>query len=192
MFSFFSISHEKNRFAIRQGAMTLLAVVLFFSSCSTGRKAIRDAQRNIPSDFYHVNSQKLGYRLSGKENPVLIEEAAAWIGVPYRFAGMSRQGADCSGFVWSVYRHVYQLNLPRSTEDMARAGRKIRKRRLSEGDLVFFRINKGRKVSHVGVYLGNNKFIHASTSRGVIVSDLDEPYYSQRFQHGGRVSGGRR
>lgn len=189
MFSLFCVSHEKNHLVIRRGVMTLLVVILFLSSCSPGRKAIRDAQRTIPSDFYHLHSQKLGYRLSGKENPVLIAEAASWIGVPYRYAGVSRQGADCSGFIWSVYRHVYQLNLPRSTEEMARATRKIRKRRLSEGDLVFFRINKGRKVSHAGLYLGNNKFIHASTSRGVIVSDLDEPYYNQRFAHGGRVRG---
>ncbi len=121
MFSFFRFSLENKQSMARQSTMMLLLALVFFSSCSPGRKAIRDAQRTIPSDFYHLHSQRLGYRLSGTENPILIKEAASWIGVPYRYAGTSRQGADCSGFVWSVYRQVYQLNLPRSTEEMAGA-----------------------------------------------------------------------
>jgi len=109
------------------------------------------------------------------------------MGAPYRYGGSTLQGADCSGFVMSVYRQVYGIALPRSTADMARVGRRVSRHRLREGDLVFFKIGKGRKVTHAGIYLGNQRFIHASTSRGVIVSHLSETYYAPRFVHGSRV-----
>ncbi len=136
--------------------------------------------------FYNEYSQKLGFRLSGKENPSLIREVARWTGTPYRYGGTTPAGADCSGFVWKVYRDVFDIELERTTRSMAKETRRVGRSRLQEGDLVFFR-TKGRKISHVGIYLGNNHFIHASSSRGVIVSNLDEAYYSQRFHKGGRV-----
>ncbi len=138
------------------------------------------------ADFYAEFSRILGYSLNGDENPELLREVAGWLGTPYRFGGTTKAGADCSGFAKAVYLKVYGINLERVTVNMAQTSRRIGKRNLREGDLVFFRIN-GRRISHVGIYLSNNKFIHASTSRGVIVSDLDENYYSRNFAFGGRV-----
>lgn len=117
----------------------------------------------------------------------MIAEVATWVGVPYRYGGTTRAGADCSGLVFSVYRNAYQLTLPRTTEDLARHARRIGRRRLEVGDLVFFRTTNRRKITHVGIYLGRDKFIHASTSLGVIVSDLNEPYYARSFSYGGRI-----
>ncbi len=163
------------------------SLILGLSSCHTVRRAADESRRDIAPEFNIYHSDKLGYRLVGTENPLLIREVSSWMGVPHRYGGMNRSGADCSGFVWNVYMNTFEIRLPRSTEGMSGAVRKIRKRRLREGDLVFFR-TMGRKTSHVGIFLSDNKFIHASTSRGVVVNDLNEPYYAKRFVYGGRVS----
>ena len=112
------------------------------------------------------------------------------MGVPYRSGGLTRRGVDCSGFVMNVFREVYGKSLARSSADMLKRNcKKVGRAKLKEGDLVFFRTGRGkRKVpNHVGIYLKNGKFIHASTSRGVIVSSLSEPYYVRTWLTGGRV-----
>ena len=150
------------------------------------RQRARTGVTPAESSFYDEYSGILGYSLNGTENPELLREVAGWLGTPYQYGGTTKAGADCSGFAKEVYLDVYGINLERVTVNMAQSSRRISKRNLREGDLVFFRIN-GRRISHVGIYLSNNKFIHASTSRGVIVSDLDENYYSRNFAFGGRV-----
>ena len=116
----------------------------------------------------------------------LLNAVDEWYGVRYRTGGNTKSGVDCSGFTVAVYAAVYGLALPRVSRDQYRMSRKISTTELQEGDLVFFNTN-GSGVSHVGVYLGNNKFIHASVSRGVMVSGLFEPYYIQRFIGAGRI-----
>lgn len=138
------------------------------------------------ADFYASQSRKLGYTLNGNENPALLTEIAGWLGAPYLYGGTNINGVDCSGLAQAVYRRVYNIDLERVTINMAQRTRRVNRRNLREGDLVFFKINL-RKVSHVGIYISNNKFVHASTSRGVVISDLDENYYSSRFAFGGRV-----
>lgn len=167
--------------------LLVISLVLAFTGCRAQREARLTETVGAGRDFYREFSQKLGYQLNGTENPELIREAASWLGTPHRFGGNTRQGADCSGFVLEVYRLIYNKSLPRSSADMASHTQKLGKSQLQEGDLVFFRTSGGRKVSHVGIYLSNNKFIHASSTRGVIVSDLDEPYYLRTFAQGGRV-----
>ena len=81
---------------------------------------------------------------------------------------------------------MYDIDLERVTVNMAQRTRRVNHRNLREGDLIFFKINN-RNVSHVGIYISNNKFVHASTSRGVIINDLDEAYYKRNFAFGGRV-----
>ncbi len=164
-----------------------LLFVGLFSACSPARHAIRKERASLPADFYHVHSRELGFRLTGKEDPILIAEVTSWLRVPYRNGGTTRVGADCSGFVFSVYRNAHQVELPRTTEGQARLTRRVGRNRLKVGDLVFFRTTSRRKITHVGIYLGGDKFIHASTSRGVIVSDLNETYYANSFRYGGRV-----
>lgn len=116
----------------------------------------------------------------------LLEAVDNWYGVRYRRGGNTQSGVDCSGFTVAVYTAAYGMMLPRVSREQYRISRKISTTELQEGDLVFFNTT-GRGVSHVGVYLGNNKFIHASVSRGVMVSDLFENYYIKRFVGAGRI-----
>jgi lipoprotein Spr len=116
----------------------------------------------------------------------LLEAVDEWYGVRYRVGGNTKTGVDCSGFTVAVFATAYGLAIPRVSREQYRTSRKLSTTELQEGDLVFFNTN-GRGVSHVGVYLGNNKFIHASVSRGVMVNDLFEPYYLKRFVGGGRI-----
>lgn len=119
-------------------------------------------------------------------NKTLLDAVDEWYGVRYRSGGTTKKGVDCSAFALSVYAAAYGITLPRVSREQYRFSRKISTTELQEGDLVFFNTT-GRGVSHVGVYLGNNKFIHASVSRGVMVSDLFETYYMKRFIGAGRI-----
>lgn len=130
----------------------------------------------------------LGVDINLEDNHKLYLEAADWIGTPYRGGGDSKRGTDCSGMVYQIYRKVYRTQVPRNSEELKDKSNKIAKRNLKEGDLVFFSSNRSRKrVAHVGIYLKNGKFIHSSTSWGVIVSRLGEDYYSKHWICGGRI-----
>lgn len=119
----------------------------------------------------------------------LVAEARKWLGVPYRYGGNTRKGVDCSGMVVAVFRDAASLKLPRSSAEQHKYCRDIPSERLEAGDLVFFRTSSKNKVNHVGIYVGDNKIIHASSSRGVIVSDLGEKYYTRHYFSSGRVEG---
>lgn len=138
------------------------------------------------SGFYKKYSEILGVELSGKEDKKLIEAVSGWLGVKYLYGGNTKKGTDCSGMVGSIYKEVYNINLNRSANDQVKNCDPVNKNNLKTGDLVFFKINN-TKVSHVGIYIGRYKFIHASTSKGVIVSNLNEDYYKKYFYSGGRV-----
>lgn len=119
----------------------------------------------------------------------LVAEAGKWLGTPYRYGGHSRSGTDCSGFVMEVYRAAAGLELPRSSREQRKFATPIDFNRLEVGDLVFFSTKgSGGDVSHVGIFIGDNNMIHASTSRGVIVSGLGEKYYQNTYHSSGRVS----
>lgn len=102
-----------------------------------------------------------------------------WQGVPYQLGGSSKRGVDCSAFVQVAYRDVWQHPLPRTTSSQSRVGSEVAFKRAKYGDLVFFKTS--RRTQHVGIYLGNQLFMHASTSKGVIISRLDNPYWASRF-----------
>jgi len=106
-------------------------------------------------------------------------------GVPYRYGGTDKRGFDCSGFTQTVYKNAFSIQLPRTTKTIAKLGRKISKRKLKPGDLVFFR--PSRRYRHVGVFIGSNTFIHSSTSKGIIKSDLDNPYWKKKFRFAKRI-----
>ncbi|MBC7849131.1 MAG: C40 family peptidase [Chitinophagaceae bacterium] len=119
-------------------------------------------------------------------NHRLLTFLESWYGTRYRYGGIDSTGIDCSAFVQSFLVTLYGVMLPRTSQEQFTQCRKIKKSALQEGDLVFFRTQRKKAVSHVGVYLRNNKFAHASTSSGVMISDLDESYYSARFAGAGR------
>ncbi|MEO6613288.1 MAG: C40 family peptidase [Chitinophagaceae bacterium] len=152
------------------------------------------ASRNkaVKADVENASSIQLKYavllntEVESLPSKTLLENVDDWYGVRYRTGGNTKSGVDCSGFTVAVYAAVYGIMLPRVSREQYRISRKISTTDLQEGDLVFFN-TKGNGVSHVGVYLGNNKFIHASVSRGIMVSGLFEPYYLQRYVGGGRI-----
>lgn len=107
--------------------------------------------------------------------------AQGYLGIPYRYGGMSRSGTDCSGLVCMIYRDVAHVKLPRGTGGLRAIGRKVAAGEEHSGDLVFFRRGVIGMVSHVGIYLHDDIFIHASTKKGVIYSSLSDGYYKRNF-----------
>jgi lipoprotein Spr len=130
-------------------------------------------------------SQIMGVALSATSNMKLFHFVYDWIGTPYHFGGESRKGIDCSAFTKELYSEVFNLDIKRSSRDIFSMVNPVGKDDLKEGDLVFFKIHS-RRISHVGIYLGNGRFAHAS-SRGVAISSLDDNYYSRYFYKGGRM-----
>lgn len=110
----------------------------------------------------------------------VVTESYQWIGTPYRYGGNNRRGVDCSGLVNAVFGR-FGVKLPRRARDLARKGRSQDRSDLVPADLVFFANTAGKGITHVGIYLGENRFIHSSTSRGVIISSLDDDYYRRHF-----------
>lgn len=110
----------------------------------------------------------------------VVGESYNWLGTPYRYAGNTKRGIDCSGLVHAVFKK-FDLVLPRRSRDMYGKGRAIKRNQLQPADLVFFANTAGKGISHVGIYVGNDRFIHASTRAGVIVSSLDDPYYTRHY-----------
>ena len=115
----------------------------------------------------------------------LLDQYQEWRGVPYRSGGQSRRGVDCSGFVQLTFRERFGLELPRDTRQQSRLGAPISTRGLQPGDLVFF--NTGQRTQHVGIFIEDGQFLHASTSKGVIISDLDNPYWRKTYWQSRRL-----
>jgi len=119
-------------------------------------------------------------------NDRMLEFIEEWYGTKYRFGGSDKSGIDCSAFVQVFMSTMYSFAMPRMAKDQYLQTYRIKKDNLREGDLVFFHTTR-RGISHVGIYLRNNKFVHASTAGGVTISDLSEGYYADHFVTGGRV-----
>ncbi|MTG96971.1 NlpC/P60 family protein [Myroides sp. BIT-d1] len=119
----------------------------------------------------------------------ILNTAFNYEGVRYRFGGTTYSGIDCSGLVMNAFANT-DLNLPRTSSELAQVGEKIKKNKAQKGDLIFFK-TRGNRISHVGIITevtpNDIKFIHSSTSRGVIVSSINETYYKNRFVQINRV-----
>ncbi|MFN7018048.1 MAG: NlpC/P60 family protein [Fimbriimonadales bacterium] len=129
---------------------------------------------------------ELAARVS-EETPSAVRRALGYLGTRYRYGGSNARGFDCSGFTSYIYRQ-YGISLPHSASAQYRLGRAVSRSELQPGDLVFFR-TRGRRVSHVGIYIGNGKFVHASSARGrVRIDTLDSGYYKQRYVGARRIT----
>jgi cell wall-associated NlpC family hydrolase len=138
---------------------------------------------------YNYQEKNMAYRdsfltkkninLAQVQNQDLLTQIYQWYGVPYRYGGMAKTGTDCAGFVKSVFKAIYNVEIARSATAQYPQCRQV-VGEPHEGDLVFFNI-RGRYLSHVGIYLQNGYFAHAATHSGVIISNLNEPYYKAYF-----------
>jgi cell wall-associated NlpC family hydrolase len=117
---------------------------------------------------------------SGISRDRLLLDAVSFLGVPYKFGGTTKRGIDCSAFTASIYSTSLQRSIPRSTDDQYRVGTPVPKDSLQFGDLVFFNTT-GRTPSHVGLYIEDDLFVHASVTFGVTISSLESTYYKRRF-----------
>lgn len=167
--------------------ISLVLLLILFFSCRSKQEAVL-----LPHDFKGPKelSRLYGVRITPDDNIYLYNAGAHWLGVRHRLGGMNKNGVDCSGFVHIIYKEIYGVKLARTAADMLKRNcKKTSRGKLQEGDLVFFQTGRGKKKkpNHVGIYLKNGRFIHVSTSRGVMVSRLDEPYYMRTWVCGGRV-----
>ncbi|AUC44852.1 Lipoprotein spr precursor [Dickeya solani RNS 08.23.3.1.A] len=115
----------------------------------------------------------------------LLEQYASWKGVRYRLGGDSRKGIDCSGFVQRTFHEQFGMDLPRSSYEQQDIGVQIQRNKLRPGDLVVF--HAGSTGRHMGIYIGNQQFVHASTSIGVTISSMDDNYWKPRYREARRV-----
>lgn len=164
----------------------LLAVLIFVSSCTARRNVSEHTTVKNEDHFIKEYSARLGIPLDNKTNKELIIAVSEWLGVPYKYGGDTKTGTDCSGFVGQVYKKVYNKTTSRSANGLYEEAKKISKNQLKDGDLVFFKINT-TKVGHVGIYLKDGYFIHATTKRGVMVNNLNEDYYAKYYFASGRI-----
>lgn len=152
-----------------------------------------NSTKNISYKSSNYKKKELRERESSKsvsnEAKSVLKEAYSYLGTPYKYGGTSKSGLDCSGLVINAF-DAAGIKMPRISRDQANQGKEIRLREVKEGDLVFFNTS-GSKISHVGIVEkvknGEVFFIHSSTSKGVIVSSLEETYWNKRFVKATRV-----
>lgn len=167
--------------------MRLTAILFFFLLQQSSLAAVNDSdseQQQLQACFIYSNF--FGYNIDTIANYELYNQVRSWYRTPYKYAASSEKGIDCSGFVNEIFRSVYEKKIARSAIEIFQECSPIHNQDMKEGDLVFFKIRK-KRISHVGVYLGGNKFAHASTQQGVIISDLSEDYYKKYFAGAGRI-----
>lgn len=175
---------------LRRGVELFLAFSLFsffIIGCKTNNlPKTTENSRPVKSSVYKKYTAKLGFEVDKSCNLKLLDEVIDWWGTPYKYGGESKSGADCSGFVQMVFLKVYDKKLPRTTKQQYEFCRKVNKHNLKEGDLVFFETGS-KGISHVGIFLKDGRFAHASSSKGVMVNGLEEAYYDKAYRGGGRV-----
>jgi len=158
--------------------LTLIPLLMLLTACS----GVAPVTRHDPASPVTASSTaEIDQTLLAQ----LYRQHQEWQGTPYRIGGQSRRGIDCSGFVQLTYRSHLGVALPRTTGQQVTVGQPIRQSELTTGDLVFFRIDG--KTRHVGIYLEQNRFLHASKSSGVMISSLDSPYWQSAYWKSRRI-----
>lgn len=175
--------------------MPAIAAALLLSACSSMNTSKLD---NAQIEMRAVNDKNsLLLQASQDEFEAMVRNVdvkskimaqyANWKGVRYRLGGETKRGIDCSAFVQRTFREQFGMDLPRSTYEQEYMGKKIQRTKLRPGDLVLFRA--GSTGRHVGIYLGNDRFVHASTSSGVTISNMTDKYWDKRYNGGRRLLG---
>jgi lipoprotein Spr len=175
----------KNRCFLFFISMLMIGFAFIAKGESNTKDTIDEEQTQLQLCFIYSNM--LGFNIDRVENPLLYQGVNDWLGTPYRFSGNSKKGVDCSGLVCVLYKDCYGKDVTGCANDIYKSTHQIKRSDLREGDLVFFRIKK-KRITHVGLYLGHNRFVHASLQNGVIVSNLDDPYYNKYFYRAGRIN----
>ncbi|WP_092512368.1 bifunctional murein DD-endopeptidase/murein LD-carboxypeptidase [Xenorhabdus mauleonii] len=178
------------RYILRLIPAILVAVTL--TACSSPDSKLHNKQ----TETHAVNSQK-HFLLQPSQDEFetlvksldikskLLDQYADWKGVAYRLGGNTKRGIDCSAFVQRTFHDQFGMALPRSTLEQQNIGQTVSRSKLRAGDLVLFKT--GAHMRHVGIYIGNNQFVHASTSSGVMVSKLTDNYWNKRYYGARRV-----
>jgi len=174
--------------------LSLLIISFIAISCGTSKNITSKKITNTKTVTKTENLRNLDSKFDGKVPKSIndiLKDAEKYIGTPYKFGGNTSSGFDCSGFTVKVFEEN-DFKLPRRSSDQAAAGEKIDIKEVKPGDLLFFATAGGSRVSHVGIVhdIGNGgevKFIHASTSKGVIISSLNEKYWNKAYLHAQRV-----
>jgi len=181
-----------------------ITTALLITSCSTRKKVLvgggnrssnnkeilsdASSARNLDLTGSNMDNyaKLMGVSVKDLDNRYLYGFINEWIGSPHRLGGQNKNGIDCSAFVGILYKDVYSKIIPRTSRDMREVVKGKREGRLKEGDLVFFSFG-GKSIDHVGVYLHNHKFVHVSTRKGVIISDLTDSWYAKYFTGAGAL-----
>ncbi|EHD21996.1 MULTISPECIES: bifunctional murein DD-endopeptidase/murein LD-carboxypeptidase [Brenneria] len=174
-------------------ALPAVAIAITLSACGSNSAS---NNQNAQTEMHAVND-KDGLLLQASQDEFealvrnvdikskLLNQYASWKGVRYRLGGDSKRGIDCSAFVQRTFRDQFGMDLPRSTSEQQAIGQKVQPAKLRPGDLVLFRA--GSTGRHVGIYVGNGQFVHASTSSGVMISNMDDSYWKKRYREARRV-----
>lgn len=169
-----------------------LIIALFLTACKSKRGIttsdipVNDSICKDMSAVYEHLSKKVNLPITSCDDTTLYLFVADWLGTPHRIGKCSKKGVDCSCFVKLLYENVYDKKSPRTAHEMYEGSKKVPNRELAEGDLVFFKI-KAKRVSHVGIYLKEGWFVHASSSKGVMINNLSETYYKKYYAGAGRL-----
>lgn len=171
----------------------ILPILFFLASCGSTKKVVKRSpyKTSVPKTA-GLETFKSNFRGSlDSQRNALLKDAEKYIGAPYKYGGNTSSGFDCSGYTVKVFTENNE-NLPRRSIDQSQAGKEVSVKEIEPGDLLFFATSGGSKVSHVGIVHdigddGEIKFIHASTSKGVIISSLNEKYWNKAFLFARRV-----
>ncbi|MEJ5961639.1 C40 family peptidase [Pedobacter immunditicola] len=156
--------------------LLILLASCILTACSSRKYAAKSTN----------NAAAAADAMANLENKSLHNFITDWAGVKYRLGGLDKRGIDCSGFALLLKKEIYGISLPRRSRDQAEVIQKKNLNQLKEGDLIFFSFG-GNDVDHVGIYLNNNYFVHASTNRGVVVDDINITAYQQALVKAGPV-----
>lgn len=157
--------------------VSLLSLFLVGCSSTNGTSSTKIIKKGQQSNIHYQGQL---------DDPIMViallsEQQREWAGTKYRLGGTTKSGVDCSGFTQATFRDRFNIKIPRITVDQAKVGKKVSLSQIQTGDLVFFKTGRGPNGHHVGIYVKDNQFLHASTKGGVIYSSLDSPYWKRVF-----------